>query len=84
MTRHISEAEAMQKIIPRAQTLGIITERAIESSVIEGKRRGFLLSNSRSTTATSFRIHAKIHKQPISSRPIGNYRNFGLGTAGIS
>ena len=41
MTRHISEAEASQKIIAGAQTKGIIAERAIESSVIGEKQRGF-------------------------------------------
>ena len=38
MTRHISEAEASQKIIAGAQTSGI-TERAIKSSVIVEKQR---------------------------------------------
>ena len=81
MTGHISEAEASQKIITGAQTLEIITERAIELSVVEEKQRNFLSASSRSTTAPSFRIFAKIHTQPISSRPVGNYRNFCLGTA---
>ena len=53
MTRHISEAEASQKIIAGAQTSGI-TERAIKSSVIVEKQRVFLLVNSRSTIAPSF------------------------------
>ena len=40
--------------------------------------------NSKSTVAPSFRILAKIQKQPVSSRPIGNYCNFFcLGTAGV-
>ena len=82
-TRHISEAEASQKIIAGGQTLGVITDRAFESSVIEEKQKSFLLVNSSSTSAPSFRILAKIHKQPISSKPIGNYRNFCLGTAGV-
>ena len=50
MTRHISEAEASLKIITGAQTLEIITERAIESSVVEEKQRDFLLASSRSTS----------------------------------
>ena len=83
MTRRISEAEASQKIVTCVQSLNVITERAIKSECIEEKQRGFLLVNSRSTVAPSFRILAKIHKQPVSSRPIGNYRNFCLGTAGV-
>ena len=80
MTRHISEAEAPQKIIARTQTLGIITERAIGSSVIEETQGSFSVNN-RSTTAPSFGILAKIHKQPFSSKPVGDHRNFCLGTA---
>ena len=76
MTRHITEAEASQKIIAGAQTLGVITDRAFESSVIEEKQKSFLLVNSSSTSAPSFRILAKIHKQPMSSRPIGNLPQF--------
>ena len=83
MTRRISEAEASQKIVTCVQSLNVITERAIKSECIEEKQRGFLLVNSRSTVAPSFRILAKIHKQPVSSRPIGNYRDFCLGTAGV-
>ena len=64
MTRHITEAEASQKIIAGAQTLGVITDRALESSVIEDKQKSFLLVNSSGTSAPSFRILAKIHKQP--------------------
>ena len=72
MTRHITEAEASQKIIAGAQTWGVITDRALESIVIEEKQKSFSLVNSNSTSPPSFRILAKIHKQPISSRPIGN------------
>ena len=70
MTRHIS----------RTQTLGIITERAIGSSVIEEKQ-GIFSVNSSSTFAPSFGILAKIHKQPFSGRPFGDNRNFCLGSA---
>ena len=83
MTRHISVAGASHKIIVGTQTLWIITERAMKSSVIEEKQRGFLLVNSNNIIAPSFRILAKIHKQPVSSKPIDNYRNFCLGTAGV-
>ena len=76
MTRHITEAEASQKIIAGAQMLGVITDRAIESSVTEEKPEKFLLLNSRSRTAPSCRILAKIYKPPISSGSIRNYRNF--------
>ena len=76
MTLHITKAEASQKIIAGAHTMGVITDRAIESSVIEDKQKSFLLVNSSSTSAPSYRILAKIHKQPISSRPIGNYCKF--------
>ena len=76
-------AEASQKIIAGAQTLGIITERAIKSSVVEEKQRGFFTCQQQKHNHTPFRILAKIHKQPVSSRPIGNYRNFCLGTAGV-
>ena len=41
-THHTSEAEASQKIIAGGQTLWIITERVIESSVIEENHRGFV------------------------------------------
>ena len=41
MTHHITEAEPSQKIIAGAQTLGVITDRAIESSVIEEKQKSF-------------------------------------------
>ena len=78
MTRRISEAEASQKIVTCVETLSVITERAIKSEIIEEKERGFLLVNSKSTVAPSFRILAKIHKQPVSSRPIGCFRNFFL------
>ena len=44
MTRHITETEASQKIIAGAQSLGVITDRAIESSVIEEKQKSFYLS----------------------------------------
>ena len=54
MTRHITEAEASQKIIAGAQTLGVITDRAIESSVIEEKQKFFLLVNGSSTSAPSY------------------------------
>ena len=84
MTRRISEAEASQKIVTCVESLRTITERAIKSEIIEGTQRGFLLVNSNCTVAPSFRILAKIHKQPVSSRPIGNYRNFCLGTAGVA
>ena len=52
MTRHITEAEASQKIIAGAQSLGVITDRAIESSVIEEKQKSFLLVNSSSNICT--------------------------------
>ena len=78
MTRRISEAEASQKIVTCVQSLKIITERALKSEMIEEKQRRFLLVNSNSTVAPPFRILARIHKQPVSSRPIGNYRIFVL------
>ena len=56
MTRHITEAEASHKTIAGAQTLAVIKDRAIESSVIEEKQKSFLLVNSSSTPAHSFRI----------------------------
>ena len=43
MSRHITEAEASQKIIAGSQTLGVITDRAIESSVIEEEQKNLLL-----------------------------------------
>ena len=41
-THHTSETEASQKNIAGGQTLGIITERVIETSVIEENHRGFV------------------------------------------
>ena len=61
----------------------IISVSAIRSSVNKEKQKSFLLVNSTSAVAPSFRILAKIHRQPVSSRSIGNDRNFLLGTAGV-
>ena len=83
MTRRITEAESSQKIITGTQSLRISTETTIRSSVIEEKQRSFLLVNNTSTVAHSFRILAKIHRQPVSSRSIGNDRNFLHGIAGV-
>ena len=52
MTRHISEAEASQKIIARAQTLGIIT--------VEEKQRGVFTCQQQKHNHTPFCILAKI------------------------
>ena len=83
MTRRVSEAEALKKIVTCVQILNVIIERAIKAEIIEEKQRCFLLVNSKSTVAPSFGILAKIHKQPVSSRPISNYRSFCLGTADV-
>ena len=83
MTRRISEAESSQKIITGTQSLRISTETTIRSSVIEENQRSFLLVNNTSTVAHSFRILAKIQRQPVSSRSIGNDRNFLLGITGF-
>ena len=59
MTRHIGEAEASQKIIAGAQTLGTITERAIESEVIEEKAERFFFTFKQQKHNCTFLSHPR-------------------------
>ena len=85
MTRHITEAEALAENHCRSSNVWESSQIVQSSQVsLKKSRKVFLRLNSRSTTAPSFRIFAKIHKQPIIQQDhLAISAIFCLGTAGV-